>query len=29
MITIPAWETAGFAPHTLSKAGILSEANFN
>ena len=25
----PAWETTGFTPHTLSKAGILSEANFD
>ena len=25
----PAWETTSFAPHTLSKAGILSEPNFD
>ena len=25
----PAWETTGFVPHTLSKAGILSKANFD
>ena len=25
----PAWETMSFAPHPLSKAGILSEANFD